>query len=62
MLAPYPSMEKGMGWRPDAGTNWSGHALVRGGCWDSGSRAGAFNLNGDWPDYRYGYVGFRCTK
>lgn len=62
LLAPYPSMEKGMGWRPNAGANWSGSALVRGGFWDSGSHAGAFRLGGGWPDYRNGYVGFRCTK
>lgn len=62
LLAPYPSMEKGMGWRPDAGTNWSGDALVRGGCWGSGSNAGAFYLDYGWPDYRIGNVGFRCTK
>lgn len=60
--APYPSVEKGMGWRPSAGSNWSGYALVRGGCWDSGSLAGAFFLNYDWPVYRNVHVGFRCTK
>lgn len=62
LLAPYPSMEKGMGWRPNAGANWSGRALIRGGCWDSGSYAGAFRLRNDWPGNRSGYVGFRCTK
>lgn len=60
--APYPSMERGMGWRPDAGTDWSGDALIRGGCWCSGSDAGVFHLGGDWPGGDNGGVGFRCTK
>lgn len=62
ITAPYPSMEKGMGWRPDAGTNWSGNALVRGGCWGSGRYAGAFDLNRGFPDREWDNVGFRCTK
>lgn len=61
LLAPFPSMEKGMGWRPKAGADWSGDALIRGGCWDSASRAGAFCLLSDWPGGELGYVGFRCT-
>jgi hypothetical protein len=60
--APYPSREKGMGWRPKAGANGSGYALVRGGCWDGGANAGVFRLDGVWPDGRSGDVGFRCTK
>lgn len=60
--APFPSSEKGMGWRPDGERDWSGSALVRGGCWCSGSDAGAFRLSGGWPDGRGGNVGFRCTK
>ena len=60
--APYPSRENGMGWRPDGERDWSGRALIRGGCWGSGSYAGAFCLFGDWPGYAYDYVGFRCTK
>jgi formylglycine-generating enzyme required for sulfatase activity len=60
--APFPSMEKGMGWRPTPPANWSGFALIRGGCWDSGSYAGVFYLLNDWPDRRNGCVGFRCTK
>jgi formylglycine-generating enzyme required for sulfatase activity len=60
--APYPSEEKGMGWRPSSGSNWSGNALIRGGYWCSESDAGAFNLNSDWPGDRSGDVGFRCTK
>ena len=59
--APFPSTEKGMGWRPSAGSNWSGYALVRGGCWLSVSYAGAFNLGDGWPGSAYGVVGFRCT-
>jgi hypothetical protein len=60
--APYPSREKGMGWRPDGACDWSGYALIRGGCWCSGSNAGVFHLSGDWPDNRSDNVGFRCTK
>ena len=60
--APYPSCEKGVGYRPDDARDWSGHALVRGGCWCSESLAGVFGLGYVWPDYRRGYVGFRCTK
>jgi formylglycine-generating enzyme required for sulfatase activity len=60
--APYPCMENGMGWRPDAGANWSGDALLRGGCWHGEDYAGVFRLDYGSPDYRLGYVGFRCTK
>ena len=60
--APYPSEEKGMGWRPDGERNWSGSALVRGGDWYSGSLAGVFLLGSDWPGDEGGSVGFRCTK
>lgn len=60
--APYPICEKGMGWRPDGARDWSGYALIRGGCWRSGSRAGVFYLGSGWPDYRGDSVGFRCTK
>ena len=62
ITAPYPSMEKGMGWRPSAGDNWSGRALIRGGCWVWDANAGVFYLNGDGPDHRYDDVGFRCIK
>lgn len=62
IVIPYPADDKGQGWTPRAGTDWSGRALIRGGCWFSVSRAGAFYLYGGWPDYRYGSVGFRCTK
>ena len=60
--APFASMTKGTGWRPDAGANWSGHALMRGGCWCSEAYAGVFYLSNDWPGRDYGSVGFRCTK
>jgi formylglycine-generating enzyme required for sulfatase activity len=60
--APFASMERGMGWRPRADTDWSGYALVRGGCWFSVSVAGVFSLYRDWPDSDRGVVGFRCTK
>lgn len=60
--APYPSMENGVGWYPSAGSNWSGVALIRGGCWRSVGYAGVFYLDGVHPDLGYGYIGFRCTK
>lgn len=60
--APFPSREKGMGWYPDAGDDWAGNALIRGGFWGSESSAGVFRLSGDWPDLEGGSVGFRCTK
>jgi hypothetical protein len=55
-------MEKGVGWIPDAEDDWSGYALVRGGCWRSDGNAGAFHLSGYWPGREYDSVGFRCTK
>jgi len=60
--APYPSREKGMGWRPDSGSDWSGGALIRGGCWRSDDIAGVFRLDFGWPDLGNDSVGFRCTK
>ena len=62
LQAPYGIREKGMGWRPDGARDWSGYALIRGGCWGSESGAGAFRLGDGWPDRRGGGVGFRCTK
>jgi hypothetical protein len=60
--APFPSLERGMGWYPKAGSDWSGLALIRGGCWYSGDSAGVFDLDYGWPGDAYDYVGFRCTK
>lgn len=60
--APYPRMENGMGWRPRAGSDWSGLALVRGGFWRGEDYAGVFRLRSGWPGVRRVYVGFRCTK
>ncbi len=60
--APFASLEKGMGWRPDGARDGSGSALVRGGCWLSRSSAGVFYLIYAWPLYEVGVVGFRCTK
>lgn len=60
--APYPSMQKGMGWQPKAGNDWSGLALIRGGCWCSGGGAGVFRLGNGWPGCGVGSVGVRCTK
>lgn len=59
--APYPSLEKGIGWRPSGEANWSGYALIRGGYW-YGSNAGVFNLSSDGPEARVDNVGFRCTS
>lgn len=59
--APYPSQEKGVGYRPDAGRDWSGRALVRGGFWFSYVDAGVFRLVGDLPGLEYDNIGFRCT-
>lgn len=59
--ALYPSRTKGMGSRPNPAANWSGGALVRGGCWGSGDHAGVFYLNVDGPRYGSDVVGFRCT-
>ena len=59
--APFPSRQRGMGWYPPAGWNWSGGALLRGGYWVDGACAGVFGLGGVWPDDRGGGVGFRCT-
>jgi len=61
-IPPHPSMGKGMGWRPDGERDWSGDALVRGGCWYSGDLAGVFRLDYVWPGNGSGGVGFRCTK
>lgn len=60
--APYPSEKKGMGYRPDAGADWSSDALLRGGCWNSGGCAGVFSLGRDHPGFEYVSIGFRCTK
>lgn len=59
---PAPSMEKGFGWYPPAGRDWSGSALLRGGCWYSDDHAGAFGLGYVWPGGGYDDFGFRCTK
>jgi hypothetical protein len=60
--APFPSREKGMGYRPDGARDWSGSALVRGGYGYSGSYAGVFCLVSDWLGVGIGNIGFRCTK
>ena len=62
LVIPYPDKDKGQGWTPPVGSNWSGNALVRGGYWCSESNAGAFYLGDDWPDGEDDVVGFRCTK
>lgn len=59
--APHPSTENGVGWYPPAGRDWSGSALIRGGCWYDGADAGVFGLVIGWPGRRDGSVGFRCT-
>jgi formylglycine-generating enzyme required for sulfatase activity len=60
--ASYPSLKKGMGWRPDAGRDWYGYVLIRGSDWRSDDNAGAFRLDDGWPDGEYDNLGFRCTK
>jgi hypothetical protein len=60
--SPFPSEEQGMGWYPDAGDDWSGYALVRGGYWGSVSFAGVFHLGNVSPVRGGDRVGFRCTK
>lgn len=62
LQAPYPSLEKGMGWRPRGECQGSGNALIRGGFWYSESLAGVFSLGGGWPGNAVVYVGFRRTK
>lgn len=59
--APAKSQKNGVGWYPEGGANWSGFALIRGGYWGDSS-AGVFNLNYDYPGFRFDHVGFRCTK
>jgi len=62
LVTPYPGEDKGQGWTPRHGADWSGYALIRGGYWGSESNAGAFYLRNGWPDNRDGSVGFRCTQ
>ncbi|MFZ6813582.1 SUMF1/EgtB/PvdO family nonheme iron enzyme [Undibacterium sp. Rencai35W] len=59
--AGYPSETKGVGYRPGAGNNWSGNALIRGGCWVSVGNAGVFYLDRGLPGSGNGCIGFRCT-
>jgi hypothetical protein len=61
-LAPAPSGKKGVGYVPEGPLSWSGRALIRGGCWCSGSLAGVFSLGDGWPGGDSNGVGFRCTK
>lgn len=61
LQSPYPSGVCGVGYRPDGARDWSGYALVRGGCCGSESCAGVFNLGNGWPGSAYVDVGFRCT-
>jgi hypothetical protein len=58
---PFPGEQRGQGWTPSAGDNWSGGALIRGGCWNSEADAGVFGLGYVWPGSRSDGVGFRCT-
>lgn len=53
---------QGIGWAPQANSNWSGLALIRAGFWLSEHRAGVFHLSSGRPDYDEGDVSFRCTK
>lgn len=59
---PHASGTKGIGYcSAAAGRDWSGGALLRGGCWGSGGDAGLFRLGGWYPRGGDGGVGFRCT-
>jgi hypothetical protein len=60
-VPPYGVQEKGTGYRPPAGCDWSSIALFRGGFWCSDGLAGVFSLLYWSPGSRGGYVGFRCT-
>lgn len=60
--APEDCERLGGGCVPNGSRNWSGDALVRGGYWYSGSYAGVFLVNYDWPGGEGVGVGFRCTK
>lgn len=60
--APYKSREHGIGDTGIGSGDWSGFALVRGGCWRSYDGAGVFFLGYVWPGGGGNYVGFRCTK
>ena len=63
ITCPYSPMEKGIGWYPEAGDDWSGYAPIRGGSWGIGALAGAFRLNYNTPTYTGNYnVGFRCSQ
>lgn len=59
--APATSVEKGVGWYPECGDEWSGDVLVRGGCLNAGGGAGIFCLLNGTPSNEYGFIGFRCT-
>lgn len=59
--AQVPSLEKGVGWGPTFGSDWTGSAVIRGGCWTTDGRAGVLLLNRASHDYVYDYIGFRCT-
>ncbi|MDB5813504.1 MAG: hypothetical protein JWN23_621 [Rhodocyclales bacterium] len=62
LVIPFPDKQMGQGWTPNVGANWSGLALIRGGCWLSERDAGVFHLYNDWPGLEYDLIGFRCTK
>lgn len=60
--APAKSEQQGVGYIPAGPLNWKGYALVRGGCWSSGDRAGVFSVGDVWPDFGNYRVGVRCTQ
>lgn len=60
--APAKSGKQGVGYIPDGPLNWSGRALLRGGCWYSYDLAGVFSLDYGSPGNGGGSVGVRCTK
>ena len=62
VTVPYEEGTHGVGYFPEAGDDWSGFALVRGGCWCSYDYAGVFYLSLVSPGYGGDSVGVRCTK
>lgn len=60
-VPPCESNTNGIG-DTSVGRDWSGLALIRGGCWDSGHLAGVFRVYRGGPSRRRDRVGFRGTK
>jgi hypothetical protein len=59
--APGQRLAQGLGWWPQAGRNWWGRALARGGSVTSGEGAGVFLVVDEKPRAERSHIGFRCT-